>query len=69
MILQTLRIIEKKWIQNSSKFFHKSIYLQGFEEFFDPKTGNEFVNAGRGWTVPDLRRKVFSLVFKLIMMY
>jgi len=39
--------------------FHRSVTVQGFEEFFDPKTTqNELITNGRSWTVPDLRRKV-----------
>jgi hypothetical protein len=30
----------------------------GFEEFFDIKKPNESINAGRSWTVADVRRKV-----------
>jgi hypothetical protein len=41
------------------KSFHRSTALLGFEEFFDEKKNqNDTVFVGRGWRVPELRRKV-----------
>eukprot|EP01035_Chromulina_nebulosa_P019538 gene19538-25436_t len=48
-----------------SSYYHKSQFVQGFEEFFDIKKPNEPVIVGRGWTAPDLRRKSFEDLQKL----
>jgi hypothetical protein len=42
--------------------FVQSTPLLGLEEFFDQKKVGELVVTGRGWTVPDLRRKVGSFI-------
>lgn len=38
--------------------FVQSAPVLGLEEFFDQKKVGELVITGRGWTVPELRRKV-----------
>jgi hypothetical protein len=45
-------------IRIAKQLFHKSIAVQGWEEFSEPRKANEAVITGRAWTAPDLRRKV-----------
>ena len=49
-----------------SKKKHSPIGAEGFEQFFEKKEKiDEIVQIGRGWTVPDLRRKSFDDLHKL----
>ena len=42
-----------------TKQFRTSAICHGIEEFFEKKTKpGDVIITGRGWTVPDLRRKV-----------
>ena len=41
-----------------NKCFHACKLQQGFNEFYDKKTGTDAVVYGREWTLPDVRRKV-----------
>lgn len=43
---------------DTGRFFHIGRISQGFDEFFDVKKPNEPIITGRGWTLPDVRRKV-----------
>jgi hypothetical protein len=45
---------------DTGRLFHAGRISQGFDEFFDVKKPNEPLVTGRGWTLPDVRRKVKS---------
>jgi len=64
-----LRVLGRRNINltvSCSRSYRTSGVIRGFEEFYEtPKKVNEVVHIGRGWTVPDLRRKGFSDLHKL----
>ena len=51
-------------LKERSCLFHTSRSVRGFEEFYDVVDTSKALVTGRGWKLPDLRRKVskyFSL--------
>jgi hypothetical protein len=43
---------------SSVRNFHSSSPARGFEEFYDPIGPDVTITTGRGWSAPELRRKV-----------
>jgi hypothetical protein len=55
----TVKSCSRNTIIFSSRNFHRSAPTFGLEEFFDPKVEpGQVLPTGRGWNVPELRRKV-----------
>jgi hypothetical protein len=72
MFLSASRIISGKTVLWSlpSRSFKFSAPRFGIKDFFDPEpVGDEVMSTGRGWTVPDLRRKVACLIIIIFEFY
>jgi hypothetical protein len=55
----TVNAYSRNKIIFSSRQYHGSATAFGLEEFFDPKVEpGQVLPTGRGWNVPELRRKV-----------